>query len=81
MGMTFPSEKPVKVLDVRGLYCPEPIYRAKQALSEMRPGEMLELISDDPVTEEDIPLLCRELGCRLLRTWRKGRRYHFLIER
>ncbi|MDH5200042.1 MAG: sulfurtransferase TusA family protein [Candidatus Bathyarchaeota archaeon] len=56
------SDKPDKVLDCIGLYCPEPVFRTRLALDEMEVGQMLEVTADDPAAEEDIKRLVRRLG-------------------
>ena len=42
-------------LDVRGKICPLPLFYAKKKLSEMKPGEELEIIADDMTAKETIP--------------------------
>ena len=41
--MTFDKE-----LDARRLNCPLPILRAKKALNEMQPGQVLKIVATDP---------------------------------
>ena len=38
-----------KELDARGLNCPLPILRAKKALTDMQSGQVLKIVSTDPV--------------------------------
>lgn len=40
-------------LDVRGLSCPEPVVRTRQALAQGLPGELL-VLTDNPVSVENI---------------------------
>ncbi len=42
-------------LDVRGKVCPLPLFYAKRKISEMKPGEELEVITDDRTAKETIP--------------------------
>lgn len=42
-------------LDVRGKVCPLPLFYAKRKISEMKPGEELEVITDDQTAKETIP--------------------------
>lgn len=42
-------------LDVRGKICPLPLFYAKRKISEMKPGEELEIIADDLTAKETIP--------------------------
>ncbi len=73
--------RPDRVSDQLGLYCPEPIFRTRQALEEMRPGEVLEVVADDPATAEDIPRLVRRTGDELIRFYADGGVNHFLIRK
>ena len=42
-------------LDVRGKVCPLPLFYAKRKISEMKPGEEIEVIADDLTAKETIP--------------------------
>lgn len=44
-----------KVLDTSGMSCPMPLLKTKKTLSEMTPGQVLEVISTDPGSQKDIP--------------------------
>lgn len=35
-------------LDARGLLCPLPVLKARKRLMQMEPGEVLEILADDP---------------------------------
>jgi len=41
-------------LDVRGKICPFPLFYAKRKITEMKPGEELEIIADDSTAKETI---------------------------
>jgi TusA-related sulfurtransferase len=55
-----------KELDCLGLYCPEPIFRTRMALDEMKKGEILKVTADDPAAEEDLKRLSERLGHKVL---------------
>jgi len=38
----------MRKLDVRGAKCPIPIVKAKKEVDQMKPGDLLEVISTDP---------------------------------
>jgi len=42
-------------LDVRGKVCPLPLFYAKRKISEMKPGDEVEIIADDLTAKETIP--------------------------
>ena len=48
------SIKPTATIDMKGLLCPEPVFRTRQTIKEMNIDEVLEVLADDPVAEEDI---------------------------
>ena len=50
------------VIDLRGLKCPLPALRTRNALSRLSPGAMLVVECTDPLTEIDIPNLVHETG-------------------
>ncbi|MFQ5832342.1 MAG: sulfurtransferase TusA family protein [Candidatus Thorarchaeota archaeon] len=60
------SVEPVKTLDCLGLYCPQPLFQAREAIDSIGPGEVLEMLADDPAAEEDIKRFCKRTGHELL---------------
>jgi tRNA 2-thiouridine synthesizing protein A len=54
--------KPDDTLDCVGLFCPQPLFQTKQAIESIKPGEVLEILADDPAAEEDIKRFCRRVG-------------------
>lgn len=53
-------------LDARGLLCPLPVLKARKRLMQMEPGEVLEILADDPAAVIDMPHFCNEQGHELL---------------
>ena len=56
------TEQPVESLDCVGLYCPQPLFQAKQAIESIEPGEILEVLADDPGAEEDLKRFAKRTG-------------------
>ena len=52
----------VTEVDVKGYNCPIPLLRAKKALSAMRPGERLKVITTDPAAEIDFKVFAEAAG-------------------
>jgi len=73
--------KPNVNLDCIGLYCPEPVFRTRQELDKLDIGQILEVVADDPASEEDIPRLVRRLGHKILQVSKKDDEFHFLIKK
>jgi TusA-related sulfurtransferase len=42
-----------RLLDARGLACPMPLVKARQALNEMQPGEVLKVVATDRGSVKD----------------------------
>ena len=50
------------VLDVRGYTCPYPVIYARKALASIRVGEVLEVLTDNPPSCENVPRAVKEDG-------------------
>ena len=58
--------EPVESLDCVGLFCPQPLFQTREAIDGLKPGEILEMLSDDPAAEEDIKRFAKRTGDILL---------------
>ncbi len=63
--MTLIQEKD-QTLDARGLTCPMPLLKTKKALEGMEKGQVLEVLTTDPGSKNDIPSFCKKKGYELL---------------
>ncbi len=52
---------PDKVVDARGTACPGPLLAAKRAMAEVPVKGVLEVISSDEGTNNDIPRWCKKM--------------------
>lgn len=75
------KSKPNKTLDCLGLYCPEPVFKTRLELDDMKAGEILEVLADDPAAESDIRSLVKNLGQELLSVTKKGDTVQMLIKK
>ena len=73
--------KPDRNLDCVGLYCPEPVFRTRQEIDKLAVGKVLEVIADDPASEEDIPRLVKRLSLELLEMHKEKDQFHFIIKK
>ncbi len=81
-GPSAPSGGAVdRVLDTRGLSCPMPILKAKKALNDLDPGQVLQVLATDPGATKDFEYFCRHTGHRLMESTESGGEYVFLIRR
>jgi tRNA 2-thiouridine synthesizing protein A len=70
-----------KVIDVRGLYCPEPVFRTKIEIEKMTIGERLKVVADDPQSEEDISRWVNRNGHDLISVNKKESDLEFVIKK
>lgn len=75
------KSKPDRTLDCLSLYCPEPVFKTRLELDEMKVGEMLEVWADDPAAESDIRSLVKNLGHELIGVTKKGNAVQILIKK
>ena len=70
-----------KTLDYTDLYCPEPVIRTRMELDKLRPGEILEVLVDDPAAKEDIIRLAKQMGHEILEFESVGSHSRFVIKK
>ena len=70
-----------KTLDCLGLYCPEPVFRTRLELDEMKVGETLEVLADDPAAESDIQSLVKYLEQEIISSKKEGNTTRILIRK
>ncbi|NSL76407.1 MAG: sulfurtransferase TusA family protein [Thaumarchaeota archaeon] len=81
MSQEDSSIKPDKTLDMKGLLCPEPVFRTRQTIKEMNIDEILEVFADDPVAEEDIKSWINKSENELLSFNKDDKLLKFLIRK
>lgn len=55
-----------RTVDALGLICPVPVLRAREVLESMSAGELLEILTDDPLAELDLQVFCDRTGHELV---------------
>ncbi len=68
-------------LDLRGLFCPEPVFRTKLAVDTLPVGSVLEVVADDPAAEEDIQRWSKRVGQTILSMQKSGKDIVFRIKK
>lgn len=71
----------MKTIDVRGLYCPEPVFRTKIEIERMTKGDTLRIVSDDPDSEEDISRWVNRNGHELIALNKNNNNLEFTIKK
>ena len=57
---------PDETLDCRGLSCPMPLLKTKKAVGKMKSGQIIEVLSSDPGTKNDLPGFAKKGGHEFL---------------
>jgi tRNA 2-thiouridine synthesizing protein A len=70
-----------KKIDCIGIYCPEPVFRTRMAIDEMRVGETLEVLADDPAAESDIKSLVKHLEQEIVTSNKEGTVIRIIIKK
>ena len=72
---------PDRQIDCTGLFCPMPIVKTREAMTQMTAGQILEMLSDDPASDPDMRSWARNTGHELLDVTRNGAVYRFVIRK
>jgi tRNA 2-thiouridine synthesizing protein A len=70
-----------KKLDARGLNCPMPLLKAKQALNQLASGQVLEVLATDSGSRRDFDAFSRQSGHVLLLSEQNQGEFRYLIEK
>lgn len=68
-------------LDVRGECCPYPLIRTKKFVDQMRQGEVVKVIADDPVAPQNIDSWSKKSGNRILSVKKDGDLFYVYVEK
>ena len=55
-----------RTLDAKGLPCPLPVLKARRAMQELKPGDVLEVLATDPAAPKDFVNFCEVGGHEML---------------
>ena len=69
------------VLDVRGTRCPYPQLKTKVVLDQIRPGEVLKVMSDDQASKENLCVVVKQLGDRVVKIDDHGEEFTIVIQK
>ena len=75
------ASSPTKSIDVRGLYCPEPVFRTKMEIERLSIGDVLKIVADDPESEEDISRWVNRNGHVLVAINKTDKDIEFVIKK
>jgi tRNA 2-thiouridine synthesizing protein A len=69
----------INEVDAKGLSCPLPLLKAKQALNRMNKGEMLVVWATDAGSVRDFKVFAEQSGNRLLESSEQDGVYRYLL--
>jgi tRNA 2-thiouridine synthesizing protein A len=70
-----------KVVDARGVACPGPLLEAKRSVPSVPMHGIMEVISSDEGTTEDVPLWAKKVGHEYLGTVAGAGLWHIYVRR
>lgn len=70
-----------KTVDARGTACPGPLLEAKRAMASVPKGGVLEVLSSDEGTTEDVPLWAKKVGHEHLGTLEEAGYWRVFVKR
>lgn len=70
-----------KTVDARGTACPGPLLEAKRAIAGVPVGGIMEVLSSDAGTNEDIPLWSKKVGHEFLGTVEEAGYWRLFVKR
>jgi tRNA 2-thiouridine synthesizing protein A len=73
--------QPDDVLDARGLPCPLPLLKAKQALARLEAGQLLEVMATDAGSWRDFETFAEQSAHDLLDREERGEVFHYWIRK
>jgi tRNA 2-thiouridine synthesizing protein A len=75
------SQAVVKTLDLKGLSCPLPIAKTAQAMRELQPGDVIEVLATDPGSVPDFNAWCQNTGNELVEQTEETGVFRFLLRK
>jgi tRNA 2-thiouridine synthesizing protein A len=70
-----------RTLDCKGLSCPMPIVKTAQALRQLAPGDLIEVLATDPGSVKDFAAWSKMTGNDLVETSQEGAVFRFLLKK
>ncbi len=81
MSVDLRTVNVAKTVDARGTACPGPLLEAKRAMAEVPMGGVLEVMSSDVGTSEDIPLWAKKVGHAFLGSLEEAGYWRLFVKR
>ena len=72
--------RPAAEVDARGLECPLPVFHARDAMFDLKPGDVLEVLATDPQAPSDIETWARRDGHTFLSTTMEANEFRMRVQ-
>ncbi len=69
------------IIDARGLSCPMPIVKVKKGIESLQTGQVVELITTDKGSVNDVQAWANKAGHQILTIDEQDGEYHFQIKK
>ncbi len=68
-------------IDARGLACPMPLIKTRQAIMVVEPGATICVLATDPTSKRDFEMFAEATGHKLLRQDEEGEVFLYVVEK
>lgn len=75
------TDSNAKVIDARGSFCPGPLMELIRAMKEAEVGDVVELLSSDKGTANDVPEWVAKVGHEMLGSEEKDGVWHLMVRK
>lgn len=75
------DEKYDVFIDARGLACPLPLIKARQAIMVVEPGATICVLATDPTSKRDFEMFTEATGHKLLRQEKQDEVFLYVVEK
>ncbi len=75
------TDSKAKVIDARGSFCPGPLMELIRAIKEAQVGDVLELLSSDKGTAQDVPEWVAKVGHEMVGSEEKDGVWHLMVRK
>jgi tRNA 2-thiouridine synthesizing protein A len=72
---------PALIIDALGRRCPVPVILLAEQIGDVQPGQLVEVLADDPVAQTDLPAWCALKSHELVRLEERPAGWSFLVRR
>lgn len=80
-AQAFPAIPGLAIIHALGRRCPVPVIMLAERIAQVRAGQLVEVLADDPATKTDLPAWCTFTSHELIRIEDRPAGWSFLVRR